>query len=159
LAARREWYEQTVALVEAGLASSARVAPVTAWARSLDARERALEAWRSAGEPQSELGGQGQDRRHHLATALATGLQRGCIARARTPVFESGRQDLNLRLGTPVLNPGDHADVTITLARSLYNADRPLGEPGNLPIKQARAGGCLSPASFTSAASWDCRRS
>jgi hypothetical protein len=63
------------------------------------------------------------------------------------------------RLGTPervaMLNPGDHADVTITLARSLYNAtddlrlvinwsdeagggleERRLGEPGKLPIRQ-----------------------
>jgi hypothetical protein len=36
----------------------------------LDSRERAVSAWRDAGEPQTELGSMGQERRHHLAVAL-----------------------------------------------------------------------------------------
>jgi hypothetical protein len=54
-----------------------------------------------------------------------------------------------------MINPGEHADVTLRLARSLYNAtddlrpviswsdesgggleDRRLGEPSKLPIRQ-----------------------
>jgi hypothetical protein len=70
LAARREWHDQTTALVEAGLLTTARVALVTAWARSLDSRSRALEAWRAAGEPQTELGSKGQQRASHLRVAV-----------------------------------------------------------------------------------------
>jgi hypothetical protein len=36
----------------------------------LDSRERAVQAWQEAGEPQTELGSMGQERRHHLAVAL-----------------------------------------------------------------------------------------
>jgi hypothetical protein len=68
--ARRRWVEQVDALDAAGRATAARLELVGSWAAALDAAGHARAVWEEAGSPESEVGSQGQPRRHHLAVAL-----------------------------------------------------------------------------------------
>jgi hypothetical protein len=101
VAARAHWSEQTAALEQAGRLTPARVELVTAWARALDARERASRAWRAAGEPESELGSMGQERRHHLAVAAERAETQLASLSAKTE-RSAARREPKRREGLPI---------------------------------------------------------